>query len=120
VPDELLNERKPKIMIMPNLILSTGMGHGVLPWSWILGTITFLYLGPQTILPLASALAAIIGVALIGWQYVMRFGRRAHRFLKMKISRSSGVEPQMSVDAPLAATARAESHVDKGTPHLTE
>jgi hypothetical protein len=29
------------------------------------------YFGPETTLPVASALAAVVGVALVGWNYLM-------------------------------------------------
>jgi hypothetical protein len=31
----------------------------------------FLYLGPETILPLASAAAAVVGVVLIFWRHIV-------------------------------------------------
>jgi hypothetical protein len=42
-------------------IVSQAAAHGVAPW-------VFLYIGPDVFLPLASALAAITGVALMFWQ----------------------------------------------------
>ena len=36
----------------------------------------FLYLGPDTILPLGSAIAAIVGLILIFWRFIVGFIRR--------------------------------------------
>lgn len=33
------------------------------------------YLGPNTVMPLASILAAIVGVILIFWRFIVRFIR---------------------------------------------
>ncbi len=39
------------------------------------------YLGPQTVLPLASVLAAAIGVILMFWRYIAATARKAFRTL---------------------------------------
>ncbi len=39
-----------------------------------------LYVGPETILPLTSVLAAIIGVLLMVWHHVIGFARKAWYF----------------------------------------
>jgi hypothetical protein len=44
----------------------------------ILGPSIFLYLGPETILPLGSIVAALIGVVLIGWRWIIAFFRKAY------------------------------------------
>jgi len=48
-----------------------------LPWPWPLhfGPI-FLYLGPETIMPLASILAAVVGVLLVAWRQVLGLFRK--------------------------------------------
>ena len=33
--------------------------------------VAFLYLGPETILPLTSVIAAVVGVLLIFWRYIL-------------------------------------------------
>ncbi len=34
------------------------------------------YIGPESTLPLASTLAAVVGVALIGWNHLMLAGKK--------------------------------------------
>jgi hypothetical protein len=46
--------------------------------------IIVLYVGPETILPLTSFLAAAVGVLLMFWRYVVGLIRRAWRFLVRK------------------------------------
>jgi len=46
-----------------------------------MGNILLAYVGPETVVPLASALAAIFGVLLIGWNYVKAFVSGAVRLL---------------------------------------
>jgi hypothetical protein len=59
-----------------------------------------LYLGPETALPLASFLAAIIGFILIGWRWIWSL---AKRFFRMVTGRGG---------AP-AATAEAADKQDQ-------
>ncbi|RPJ87510.1 MAG: hypothetical protein EHM18_00780 [Acidobacteria bacterium] len=54
--------------------------------SWLV----FLYMGPETMMPLASALAAIIGTLLIFWHRFVGFVRRAYRGLSLKIREMVG------------------------------
>ena len=42
------------------------------------------YLGPETVLPIASALAAIVGALMIVWRYLLIFLRKAFRFVVRK------------------------------------
>jgi hypothetical protein len=44
----------------------------------------FLYIGPETMLPLASALAAILGVLLMFWQRFVGLLRKFWRMLVRK------------------------------------
>ncbi len=46
--------------------------------------IVILYVGPETILPLTSALAAIVGVLLMVWHRVVGIVGRAWRFVRKK------------------------------------
>ncbi len=52
------------------------------------------YLGPNTVMPLASALAAVVGVVLIFWRYIYSSIRSAARFFtRSRVqAASSGVE----------------------------
>ena len=34
--------------------------------------LTFAYFAPDSMVPIASALASIVGVLLVGWQYFLR------------------------------------------------
>lgn len=74
-------------MVMHALSTAVETNRAVLPWGSLLGTIVFLYLGPETILPLASALAAVIGVLLIVWRYVVKLARMAYQFCKRRLLR---------------------------------
>ena len=51
-------------------------------------TFVFLYVGPDQILPLTSALGAIAGVLMIFWQRTVAFLRKSFRFLASKLFRS--------------------------------
>lgn len=42
----------------------------------------FLYLGPETILPLASAAAAVVGVVLIFWRYIVSSAKKLIRMIR--------------------------------------
>jgi hypothetical protein len=39
-------------------------------------TTGLLYLGPETVMPLVSFLAAALGIILIFWRYILRFVKR--------------------------------------------
>ena len=49
-------------------------------------SLVFLYLGPETLMPLASALAAIVGVFLIFWRYIIKYARKAVGFFRGLVS----------------------------------
>ena len=50
-----------------------------------------LYVGPETILPLTSALAALIGVLLMMWQRVIKCMRKVWHLLANKCRPTSGL-----------------------------
>ncbi len=50
----------------------------------ILGTNVFLYIGPDQLLPLVSALGAIIGVLLIVWHRLTSLVRKVWQFFSKK------------------------------------
>jgi hypothetical protein len=52
-----------------------------------------LYLGPETIMPLASILAALIGFALIAWRYIVNFFKKAFKFVQVRIFHKTPEEP---------------------------
>ena len=45
----------------------------------MLGNTLLAYIGPETVVPLASAMAAVLGALLICWNYVKAFLGRAVR-----------------------------------------
>jgi hypothetical protein len=48
-----------------------------LPFDFLSGlTSGMLYLGPETMMPLVSFLAAALGIILIFWRYIFRFIKR--------------------------------------------
>jgi hypothetical protein len=50
------------------------------PWHpSLFGGVIIAYLGPQTVLPIASALAAAIGFILMFWRYIASTARKALR-----------------------------------------
>ena len=49
-----------------------------------LANIVLLYIGPETFMPILSALAAVGGVLLIFWRNVMAFFRKAFNFIRPK------------------------------------
>ncbi len=46
-----------------------------------------MYIGPETMMPLASAFAAIVGVLLMFWRRVVGFGRLAVQALTRTFTR---------------------------------
>ena len=46
-----------------------------------------MYIGPETLMPLASALAAVTGVLLMFWRKVVGFFRATVQFIGSKTSR---------------------------------
>lgn len=60
-------------------------------------TVVLLYLGPETVMPLASILAALVGILLIGWRYIVNFLKQAFKFIRAKI-RHEPVEQAVVVE----------------------
>ncbi len=50
-------------------------------------TAFFLYLGPETIMPFASILAAIVGVLLLVWRYLVSFSKKVFNFFRTRLAR---------------------------------
>jgi len=59
-----------------NIVVHVGAGQ-LLP-------IVFLYVGPETILPLTSALAAIVGIVLMLWHRIVGISRRIWQVITRK------------------------------------
>ncbi len=48
----------------------------------------FFYTGPESILPVASALAAVVGLLLVVWQRFLLFFSRFVQFCQQRLARS--------------------------------
>ena len=59
------------------------------------------YLGPNTVMPLASLLAAILGIVLIFWRFISGFFRKAFRKLFRKKDAAEMIEPVDDTRNPL-------------------
>ena len=46
-----------------------------------------MYVGPETLMPLASALAAVVGVLLMFWRKTVAVARTTFRFMARQFSR---------------------------------
>ena len=58
-------------------VIQPGYGERLLP-------LVVLYVGPETILPITSALAAIFGFVLIVWRQALALAGRVWRFFVRK------------------------------------
>jgi len=63
------------------------MSMPCLPWA---------YLGPETTLPFTSVLAAVVGILLIFWRYVLGLGKRVSRLFFGQPHPKSGARNQES------------------------
>lgn len=68
---------------------SPSNGLGVFLENWLV----LLYLGPETIMPLASVLAAVLGFLLIFWRWIVTAIKKI-----FKRSQPAQVEPQSEVE----------------------
>ena len=59
---------------------------------------TFLYLGPETIMPLASIIATILGAILIFWRFIFGSIKRFWRFIRHK-GQESPIDENQDVSA---------------------
>lgn len=62
-----------------------------------LNGIVVLYLGPETMMPLASALAGIVGAVLIFWQRLVAWSRKLIRSLGEAFSSKKSVKAKKTV-----------------------
>ncbi len=72
------------------------------PYPDILTGLFFLYIGPETILPLTSFIAAIVGFFLMFWRWVVGSCKRCMKFCSRTISRICGKEIEEEVSEPVA------------------
>lgn len=63
-------------------------GIALLHGDLVLEAPVLLYLGPETWMPLASALAAMMGTLLIFWRYIVSRVQKFFRAVGRKLSRS--------------------------------
>lgn len=70
-------------MIISNVILALGIEQLWLPFSG-LETLVLLYVGPDQILPLASALGAILGILLMVWNHAVGLVRKLWQSVSKK------------------------------------
>jgi hypothetical protein len=74
-------------MSLPYLVPSSGTEHTLLS---SLPHFVMLYVGPDQLLPLASALGAAVGVLLMVWHRVVAIGRRVWQLrTKKKVDAAS-------------------------------
>lgn len=57
-----------------------------------------LYLGPETLMPLASLLAAIAGFFLIFWRFIVKIFKKAYRKIR---GLPDEVPPDMDMEDPI-------------------
>jgi hypothetical protein len=50
-----------------------------IPAGWFSHLFMLLYLGPETVMPLASAIAAVLGFVLIFWRFIMSSVKKMFR-----------------------------------------
>ena len=67
-----------------------------------------LYLGPETIMPLASILAAVVGFILIFWRLLLRPIKKIYRLIISKIN---------GTPAPASDITDAADEIDEETPN---
>lgn len=82
-------------MFIHNLTIFAVVGPKLL---WNLGhqTILLLYLGPETIMPLASILGAIVGFLLIFWRFILRFFKKIFKLGSRQDPEPSASDPSFA------------------------
>jgi TRAP-type C4-dicarboxylate transport system permease small subunit len=82
-------------MDMHNVMLSVRViqqGTGNSP----LDSLVFLYLGPETVLPLASIVATIVGIVLIFWRSLFKLIRKPFKRLSRKQESQEPQDPEIT------------------------
>jgi hypothetical protein len=74
---------------IPNIISISMIVRWTSPTSFML-----LYLGPQTILPVASIIAAVVGFVLLFWRLILRFIKKVFKFIRRGPDLTTQVEPE--------------------------
>jgi len=70
-------------VIAPHDVVALGPGPAAAGWR----AVVLLYVGPDQMLPLTSALGALVGILLIFWQRVVALGRRSWHYVLRKLAR---------------------------------
>ncbi len=83
-----------------------------LAWSALLGASMLAYLGPETVMPVTSLLAAIVGFLLLAWQRVIHWIRAPFAWLSSR-TRPDATPPDAA--PPRDTVERAGSERDAGT-----
>jgi hypothetical protein len=81
--------------------------------SFSLASIALLYLGPDSIMPIASVIAAILGVILIFWRYILSSIKKGFRFIRRKLNKD--VEEELVLVDPATIDASDKTEEDRGT-----
>jgi hypothetical protein len=74
-----------------------------------------LYFGPEIVAPVASAVAAVAGVALLFWQRVRALGRRAAEWARSRLPGGPRPGTRKVSDAPAAPRPPARPRRGTGT-----
>jgi hypothetical protein len=98
-------------MVTHTVELYVGIGQFLGPAAGFL-IIVILYFGPETFMPLASALAAIAGVLLMLWHRVVTLVRRFFLFCRTK---ASLLFSSKNASAESIGVAEADRKIDSGT-----
>ena len=61
-----------------------------------------LYLGPDSIMPIASTLAALVGLLLIFWRFIIRFFRKLFRKITGKKDEIETMEQVLPVSESIS------------------
>lgn len=70
-------------MLISTLVFTLSAPEMASPMT-VLGAVVPLYVGPDQLMPLASALGAMIGILLMFWHRAVDLGRRAWRCITKK------------------------------------
>jgi hypothetical protein len=85
-----------------NLILAVGVDQQLEAVAG-LSSMVFLYIGPDQMMPLASVLGAIVGLALILWHRIAALGHKAWQFFTKK---QAGASSEGLTRTPIAGASR--------------
>ncbi len=84
-------------MYMMDVILSIGIASSAIAEAWFVDVMR-AYLGPETMMPLASVVAGAVGFALIFWQRLTTMVRNTYRRLFSKKVDDEVFEESSSLD----------------------